>query len=71
MGLEMVYNASGAYELGTLKGERDRREELTPGAGGAPYNPFFTFSSSKKNNYGGIFKVSSEDAIMIGQEDGN
>ncbi|MEM8525797.1 MAG: SUMF1/EgtB/PvdO family nonheme iron enzyme [Bacteroidota bacterium] len=71
MGLEMVYVADGAYELGTLKGEKDRREVLTPGAGGAPYNPFFTFDSNRKDNYGGIFKVSSEEAITIGKEDGN
>ncbi|MEO0341541.1 MAG: hypothetical protein AAF242_20320 [Bacteroidota bacterium] len=42
-GLEMVHIAAGPFEIGTLKNERDRREELTPGAGGAPYNPFFTY----------------------------
>ncbi len=71
LGLEMVYVAEGAFELGTLKSIRDRREVLTEGAGGAPYNPFFTFSSSGKANYGGVFKVESEDLIEIGPRDGN
>ena len=70
-GIEMVHIASGPYELGTLKGERDRREELTPGAGGAPYDPLFTYKSNAKNNYGGIFKINSEDPIDIGKTDGN
>ncbi len=70
-GLEMVHVASGGFELGTLKGESQRKEVLTPGAGGAPYDPFFTFKRDNKNNYGGVFKVSSEDPIDIGKEDGN
>ncbi|MEM6263190.1 MAG: SUMF1/EgtB/PvdO family nonheme iron enzyme [Bacteroidota bacterium] len=70
-GLEMIHVPSGAFELGTLKCERDRNEELTPGAGGAPYNPFFTFQKGAKDNYGGIFNVTSENPIEIGKENGN
>jgi formylglycine-generating enzyme required for sulfatase activity len=70
-GLEMVHVAEGAFEAGTLKGERDRREELTPGAGGAPYDPLFTYKKDAKNNYGGVFRVASEAPISIGKEDGN
>ncbi|MEM6723616.1 MAG: SUMF1/EgtB/PvdO family nonheme iron enzyme [Bacteroidota bacterium] len=69
-GLEMVHIPSGAFELGTLKRERSRREELTPGAGGAPYNPFYTFSEKAPDNYGGVFKVSSEGPLEIGEEEG-
>ncbi|MBT8311088.1 MAG: SUMF1/EgtB/PvdO family nonheme iron enzyme [Flavobacteriaceae bacterium] len=70
-GLEMVHVTKGPFELGTLKGERDRREVLTQGAGGAPYDPFFTYKSDAKNNYGGVFKVNSEETINIGKQDGN
>ena len=70
-GLEMVHVAGGAFELGTLKSIRARREVLTPGAGGAPYDPFFTYSISERDNYGGIYKVSSETSISIGPEEGN
>lgn len=70
-GLEMVHISEGAFELGTLKGERDRREVLTPGAGGAPYDPLYTYKSGVRNNYGGVFKVNSEAPIAIGKEDGN
>ncbi|MEM1123953.1 MAG: SUMF1/EgtB/PvdO family nonheme iron enzyme [Bacteroidota bacterium] len=69
-GLEMVQVSAGAYELGTLKGESARRAALTQGAGGAPYNPFFKFDQKAKDDYGGIFKVTSEDPISIGKEDG-
>lgn len=71
LGLEMVHIAKGPFDLGTLKGETDREEELTPGAGGAPYNPFFTFSQQAKDDYGGIYKVTSEHPITIGKENGN
>lgn len=70
-GLEMVHIAEGAFELGTLKNERDRREVLTPGAGGAPYNPFFTYQDKGVKKYGGIYKVTSERPIDIGPKDGN
>ncbi|MEM6967732.1 MAG: SUMF1/EgtB/PvdO family nonheme iron enzyme, partial [Bacteroidota bacterium] len=60
-----------AFELGTLKSLGDRDEVLTPGAGGAPYNPFFTFKKNAKDNYGGIYKVSSEAPISIGKNDGD
>lgn len=70
-GLEMVYVNEGAFELGTLKSIRERREVLTPGAGGAPYNPFFTYSSEESSNYGGIYEVNSEAPIEIGPSDGN
>ncbi len=69
--LEMVHVTSGSYELGTLKGERDRSEVLTPGAGGAPYDPFFTFKRDEVDYYGGIYQVKSEAPITIGKEDGN
>ena len=70
-GLEMVHVGAGPFEAGTLKGERARGEVLTPGAGGAPYDPLFTYKSGVRDNYGGIFKVTSEDPINIGKEDGN
>lgn len=70
-GLEMVHISGGPFELGTLKGESARREVLTPGAGGAPYDPLFTFVEGKRNNYGGIYKVESEKPIEIGKVDGN
>ena len=69
-GLEMVHVAPGAFELGTLKAEKDRREVLTPGAGGAPYNPFFTYSQLAKGNYGGVYKVATEAPITIGKQEG-
>lgn len=71
LGLEMVHVPQGAFELGTLKCEKDRREVLTSGAGGAPYNPFFTYSENIRDNYGGVFKIESEKAIEIGKENGN
>ncbi len=70
-GLEMVHVTSGPFEAGTLKGERDRREVLTQGAGGAPYDPFFTYSAKAANSYGGVFRVGSENPIEIGPKDGN
>ncbi|MEO0629046.1 MAG: hypothetical protein AAFY91_18770, partial [Bacteroidota bacterium] len=70
-GLEMVHIPQGAYDLGTLKSLSDRDEVLTPGAGGAPYNSFHAYSASGKDNYGGIFKVESENPIDIGPEEGN
>ena len=70
-GLEMVHVVTGPFELGTLKSIRARREVLTAGAGGAPYNPFFTFSSTQRDNYGGVYSVASEATIPIGTEDGN
>ncbi|MEN0006479.1 MAG: SUMF1/EgtB/PvdO family nonheme iron enzyme, partial [Bacteroidota bacterium] len=70
-GVEMVYIPEGAFELGTTKSVRQRREELTPGAGGAPYDSFFKFSDRKKGNYGGVYRVSSEETISIGKVDGN
>jgi len=69
-GIEMVHVSAGAYELGTLKSEGERREVLTPGAGGAPYNPFFKCKKNAKDYYGGVFKVTSENPINIGKEDG-
>ena len=71
LGLEMVYVSEGSYSLGTLKSINERREVLTPGAGGAPYNPFFTFSSDEKYNYGGVYQVTSENEISIGKNDGD
>ena len=70
-GLEMVHVAAGPFEAGTLKGERARGEVLTPGAGGAPYDPLFTYRSGARDNYGGVFKVTSEAPIKIGKGDGN
>lgn len=70
-GLEMVHIPRGAYELGTLKSLSDRDEVLTAGAGGAPYNSFYTYTTSERDNYGGIYKVKSEDPIEIGPADGN
>ncbi|MEL6867416.1 MAG: SUMF1/EgtB/PvdO family nonheme iron enzyme, partial [Bacteroidota bacterium] len=70
LGLEMVHVSSGAFELGTLKRERERSEELTQGASGAPYNPFFTYGGKAVDNYGGIYKVESEQPIEIGKEEG-
>ena len=70
-GLEMVYVPEGPFELGTLKNITQRREVLTPGAGGAPYNPFFSYSSSAKDNYGGVFRINSEGLISIGKQDGS
>ena len=70
-GLEMVLVPEGAFELGTLKSIGERREVLTPGAGGAPYNSLFTYSEKKKDNYGGVYKVSSEEPVTIGEAEGN
>ncbi|MCI5081898.1 MAG: SUMF1/EgtB/PvdO family nonheme iron enzyme [Saprospiraceae bacterium] len=70
-GLEMVYIPEGSYELGTLKSLEDRREVLTPGAGGAPYNSLYKFEESGSDGYGGIYKVSSEKPIDIGPKNGN
>jgi formylglycine-generating enzyme required for sulfatase activity len=70
-GLEMVLVPEGPFELGTLKSLRARKEVLTPGAGGAPYNSFFKFSEKDKDNYGGIYSVNSEDPISIGSSDGS
>ena len=67
----MVYIHDGAFQAGTLKDESARREVLTPGAGGAPYNPFFTYSGKAKNNYGGVVEIQSEEPIEIGKNDGN
>ena len=70
-GLEMVYIPEGPFELGTLKSIGERSEVLTPGAGGAPYNPFFTYKEKTRGNYGGVFKVASEAVIPIGKANGN
>ena len=70
-GLEMIHVAGGPFEAGTLKSERARGEVLTPGAGGAPYDPLFTYKSGVRDNYGGVYKVTSEAPIKIGKEDGN
>ncbi|MEM8582791.1 MAG: SUMF1/EgtB/PvdO family nonheme iron enzyme [Bacteroidota bacterium] len=70
-GLEMVHIPEGAYQLGTLKSLSDRDEVLTPGAGGAPYNSFFTYKNTAEDNYGGVFEVESESPIAIGSESGS
>ncbi|MEL7249462.1 MAG: SUMF1/EgtB/PvdO family nonheme iron enzyme [Bacteroidota bacterium] len=71
LGLEMVLVPTAAFELGTLKSISERREVLTPGAGGAPYNPFFTYAQAEKDKYGGVYSVDSEQAIDIGPAEGN
>lgn len=70
LGLEMVYIADGPFDLGTTKSLRGRQEVLTPGAGGAPYNSFFEYDSSARSGYGGVYRVTSEDAIQLGNIDG-
>ncbi|MEM6398015.1 MAG: SUMF1/EgtB/PvdO family nonheme iron enzyme [Bacteroidota bacterium] len=70
-GLEMVHVPPGEFELGTLKSLSDRREVLTEGAGGAPYNSFYSYSSDEKDNYGGIYRVESEEPISLQPEEGN
>ena len=69
-GLEMVHVPTGAYELGTTKALSKRNEILTDGAGGAPYNPLFKYKDSTIDNYGGIYKISSEEEIEIGPQNG-
>lgn len=71
LGLEMVHIETGSFELGTVKSLRDRREVLTQGAGGAPYDPFFTFNEKSRDFFGGPYKVNSENPIEIGKKDGN